>query len=221
MKMNSSRRWNRGTTCWDGRIQNMSRLSSIARAYRDFESQLDDLLVLEGHIAHLAAGEWKGQKWKINWYSTMIALSAYSEWERLVEKIVISSVSANTTSIASTLELSLPSRVPLEVSEAMLTFRSGYIDFRGVEELVGQTRKWLSPNPFDKLTSPQKELLENLRVIRNAVIHLSRKARKDMQSRFGKRATPVSVLMIKTRGQTVLRKYLNDLRGVSTSLQTP
>jgi hypothetical protein len=197
----------------------MPRLSAIARAYRDFESQLDVLLELEGHIAHFAADEWKGQKWKVNWYCTMIALSAYSEWERLVEKIVISSLAANTVPIALTLGLSIPSKVSLDVSEALLTFRSGYVDFRGVEELIGQTRRWLSPNPFDKLTQSQKELLENLRIIRNAVIHLSRKARKDMQSRFGKTATPVSVLTAKTGGQTALRRYLNDLRGVSKNLQ--
>jgi len=199
----------------------MPRLSRATRACREFEAEIDNLLELEGHIPKLGADLWAGKQWKVGWYVTMISISAYSAWERLVEKLLFACLSTNTCAFASSLDLSLPTRVSVDLSEALLTSRSGYLDFRGTSELIGATRKWLSPNPFDKMTQMQKKVVDDLRVIRNAVVHGSRKADRDMKKRFGPRATTVSVLMRQTAGQTTLRKYLADLKQLSTTLSSP
>jgi hypothetical protein len=57
-------------------------------AHKDFEDAIDDLLLQEADLMTLASGFWLEQHWKVEWMSTMFAVSAYSEWERFIENLI-------------------------------------------------------------------------------------------------------------------------------------
>lgn len=101
----------------------MPRPSYKQIAHNDFEDAIDILLTQEADLVTLANEVWLDQHWKVDWMATMLAVSAYSEWEIFTEKLIYAHLCQNTSQLAATLGLNLPPKMTRDTCEAMLTSR--------------------------------------------------------------------------------------------------
>ena len=172
------------------------------------ESQFDELLLLETEFASLEAGLWSAALWKTDWARGALAISAYTAWERFVEVYVIALVSRSRSP-----------RIPHGTVEALLTQHRNSLEFQSLTDLQRQVRSWVgSPTPFDELTSAQASAIENLRYVRNAVAHDSRRALNAFQSRMNSLIKPITWLKSSSSGQTELARCLSEIRAVAQGM---
>ena len=151
----------------------MPRPSYKQIAHNDFKYAIDVLLTQEADLMTLASGFWLDQQWNLDWMATMLAVSAYSEWERFTENLIYAHLCHDTSQLAATLGLNLPRQMSRDICEAMLTSR-GYLEFRNTSDLIGYCRRWLVSSPFDLLTAAQRQSIDRLRLLRNHIVHKSR-----------------------------------------------
>jgi len=195
----------------------MPRPSYKQIAHKDFEDAIDDLLIQEADLVTLASGFWLEQHWKVEWMGTMLAVSAYSEWERFTENLIYAHLCQDTSQLAATLGLNLPRQMSRDICEAMLTSR-GYLEFRNTGDLIGYCRRWLVSSPFELLTADQRQSIDRLRLLRNHIVHKSRHSQASLRNVFGK--INVSSHLLQPRlGQTELQHYLSTFRDVSLTMR--
>ncbi|MBM3239336.1 hypothetical protein FJZ31_23835 [Candidatus Poribacteria bacterium] len=99
----------------------MPRPSYKQIAHKKFEEAINVLLIQEADLMTLASGVWLDQQWKVGWMATMLAVSAYSEWERFIENLIYAHLCQDTSQLAATLGLSLPRQMSQDICEVMLT----------------------------------------------------------------------------------------------------
>lgn len=109
--------------------------------------------------ADLQAALRPGALWgQHHWRGQMVAEGllgrAFTEWEDFSARVIVLTLSQDTSRLASTTGLKVPQKVTEDLAEALLTARH-YLDFRGAGDLKGQAKKWLVNSPFDGLTSRQ------------------------------------------------------------------
>ena len=195
----------------------MPRPSYKQIAHNDFEEAIDVLLTQEADLMTLASGFWLEQHWKVEWMTTMLAVSAYSEWERFIENLIYAHLCHDTSQLAATLGLNLPRKMSRDICEAMLTSR-GYLEFRSTSDLIGYCRRWLVSSPFDLLTAAQRQSIDQLRLLRNHIVHKSRHSEASLRNVLGN--TNVATHLLQRRlGQTELRHYLLILRDASSAMR--
>jgi len=195
----------------------MPRPSYKQIAHKKFEDKIDILLTQETDLITLASGVWLEQHWKVEWMATMLAVSAYSEWERFTEYLIYAHLCHDTSQLAATLGLNLPRQMSRDICEAMLTSR-GYLEFRSTSDLIGYCRRWLVSSPFDLLTAAQRQSIDQLRLLRNHIVHKSRHSEASLRNVLGN--TNVATHLLQRRlGQTELRHYFLTLRDASSAMR--
>lgn len=195
----------------------MPRPSYKQIAHKKFEEAIDVLLIQETDLMTLASGVWVNQQWKVDWMATMLAVSAYSEWERFTENLIYAHLCHDTSQLAATLGLNLPRQMSRDTCEAMLTSR-GYLEFRSASDLIGYCRRWLVSSPFELLTADQRQSIDRLRLLRNHIVHKSRHSEASLRNVLGN-INVATHLLQRRLGQTELRHYLLTLRNASLTMR--
>jgi hypothetical protein len=150
----------------------------------------------------------------------MIGVRAYTEWESFAQRVLILSLAKDTSRLAGTTEFTLARSVTADTADALLTSR-GYLEFRDVERLRSEARKWLVASPFERLTSADRGAIDDLRAIRNFVIHRSRQSDQAYRRRFSKTGTahpPMPGEMLVSGTPSRLSTYLATLTDASRRL---
>jgi hypothetical protein len=194
----------------------MPRPSYKQIAHSDFEEAIDVLLTQESDLMILANGVWLDQDWKVEWIATMLAVSAYSEWERFIENLIYAHLCHDTSQLAATLGLNLSRKMTRDTCEAMFTSR-GYLEFRNTSDLIGYCRRWLVSSPFELLTADQRQSIDQLRLLRNHIVHKSRHSEASLRKVLGN-INVTTHLLQRRLGQTELRNYLLTLRDASLTM---
>jgi hypothetical protein len=155
-----------------------------------FEQALEDLRLLASDAAAFAAagGPWAGAAWKHHMLLEMLAVRAYTEWEGFSHDLFILHLAKDTSQLATETGLAIrPRQITTDMAEALLTAR-GYLEFKGIDDLKGKARKWLTNSPFDRLLREDEKTANALQDIRNFVVHRSRQSARKYEKLVG---TPV------------------------------
>ena len=195
----------------------MPRPSYKQIAHNDFEEAINVLFTQEADLLMLANGVWLNQNWKVEWMATMLVVSAYSEWERFTENLIYAHLCHDTSQLAATLGLNLPPKMTRDTCEAMLTSR-GYLEFRNTSDLIGYSRRWLVSSPFDLLTAAQRQSIDQLRLLRNHIVHKSRHSEASLRNVLGN-INVATHLLQRRLGRTELRHYFLTLRDASLTMR--
>lgn len=193
------------------------RPSELLRRRRAFQQQIDEIGVLVDDFVLLAegSGPWAGARWKVFLGFEMLAVRSYTLWEELTHDVLILSLAMDTSELAKSTGLRLrPVRVSADMAEAILTAR-GYLEFRDIERLKGDARRWLVASPFDALTKADSAAADELRTLRNYIVHRSRQSAQAYEKLLMKNAVP---LPLPTPGEFLARGTPPRLRGHALAL---
>jgi hypothetical protein len=119
----------------------------------------------------------------------MLAVRAYAAWESFSHDVLILTLAADTSELANETGLSIkPTRVTADMAEALLTAR-GYLEFRDVADLKGRARRWLGQarSPFERMQPAEIDAANDLRALRNFIVHRSRQSERTYEELLRKR----------------------------------
>ncbi len=110
-----------------------------------------------------------------------ILLKVCAKWESLVDIIIVTAFTKDTTAFAENLNLKLKKKINLQYSEAIV-IGAGYLDFRSMSNLLDITDKYLGKtnNIFRKTTKDDRNKIDEVYKIRNYLSHYSKKAKRSL-----------------------------------------
>ncbi len=152
------------------------------------------------------------------WAYSMLAASAWTLWERFAEDVIIVQLNRDSNALSDALDLSLPRHMAVDTVRAILLAR-GYFDFANSSDLIRKANRYLGKprNPFHNVTSGDREILDDLAVVRNAILHGSAEARRRYvrllrhRHHYTNTVTPGIFLRGGPAGATRLDTYLHAL----------
>jgi hypothetical protein len=149
-------------------------------------------LLADGASFTRSGNAWDGARWKLYALAEMLAVRTYSAWETFSHDLLILTLATNTSELAKTTELTIwPQRVSLDMAEALLT-STRYLEFRDVSDLRGRAKKWLVCSPFEAMHKGDIDAADDLRVLRNFVVHRSRQSEQAYRKLLPRRGVPVA-----------------------------
>jgi hypothetical protein len=169
----------------------MPRPPRIAQRRQEFVEDLDGVKNLADDVTTFAAvgGTWAAHLWKAHAAFEMLAVRAYAAWESFSHDVLILTLAADTSELANETGLSIkPTRVTADMAEALLTAR-GYLEFRDVADLKGRARRWLGQarSPFERMQPAEIDAANDLRALRNFIVHRSRQSERTYEELLRKR----------------------------------
>jgi hypothetical protein len=165
------------------------RAREVVRRRDRFVEAIDRLDTLVKDAAAFRGGAWSSAAWKVDAFFEMLAVRANTEWESFAHDLLILELARDTTALAAETQLRIPPKVSFDLAEALLTAR-GYLEFRDVGQLRGQAKKWLVESPFEKLLPVDRDAMDDLRTIRNFIVHRSRQSEQTYAKLLAKRGQP-------------------------------
>jgi hypothetical protein len=194
--------------------------SKLKRRQAEFQQVLDEIRTVASDL-QTALGRralWGQHQWRGYMVAEGLLTRAFTEWEDFSARVIVLTLSKNTSKLASTTGLSVPTRVTEDLAEALLTARH-YLDFRGAGDLKGQARKWLVQSPFDGLTNAHVSTLDDMKNIRNYVAHRSRQSLAGYHQVLSAACVPNHTPpgeFLSQQSPTRLDTYLAELLGMGT-----
>jgi hypothetical protein len=198
-------------------LQTIRRRAFIVRNARrmDFDPPL------EGKYTHVdRAGLLSFRRWG---YS-VLAVNLTTAWSDFVEDVFIGCVNRNPSKVGPEVGLALPKHIPYAVCEALFTTR-GYLDFKSVGDLKGEGKKFLASNPFMAIAKADSDKLDDLSVLRNYVVHGSRRARKAyfekvlQPDKYKNFVEPGTFLLHVAKGKTKLEIYTTAAESAAKAIE--
>lgn len=193
--------------------------SKLSRRKAEFQQAVEEIRTVATDV-QIALGRralWGQHQWRGYMVAEGLLAHAFTEWEDFSARVVVLTLSKDTTRLATTTGLNIPKRVAEDLAEALLTTRH-YLDFRGARDLKGTAKKWLVQSPFAGLTGSHISTLDDMKFIRNYVAHRSRQslaAYQNVLERAGEpdKNTPPG-RFLSQQSPTRLVKYLDSLLAV-------
>ena len=206
----------------------MPRPRRIVQRRNEFVEDLEVIRALADEVSGFAAaaGRWVATAWKAHATFEMLAVRAYTAWESFAHDVLILTLANDTTQLAQETGLSIkPTRVTADMAEALLTAR-GYLEFRDVDQLKGQARNWLgqAQSPFEQLVDVDKGAADDLRALRNFIVHRSRQSEQKYEKLLGKHHVvtgPLPGEFLYDGNPTRLHGYVVQLRLAAGRLVPP
>jgi hypothetical protein len=114
-----------------------------------------------------------------------VLLRICAHWEAFVDEQLIDCVNLDSSALATHIGLDLPKHLNKNMCEAIL-MRDGYLDFRSVGNIKGFARKVLVPkyNPFDKISNPTADKIDQVYKLRNYISHRSWASQRALMSMY-------------------------------------
>jgi hypothetical protein len=103
-----------------------------------------------------------------------IVLRAAVRWDVLVEQDIVSSINRDASVYAKALNLRLRKHLTKDECKAMIVGHR-FLDFKSVGDVKNFGRRFLNPdlNPFDAITGPQEDKINEFLGMRNLLAHYS------------------------------------------------
>lgn len=197
----------------------MPRPRRIVQRRNEFVEDLEGVrgLADDARTFSAAGGTWAAHLWKVHSTVEMLAVRAYTAWESFSHDVLILTLASDTTELANETGLSIkPARVTADMAEALLTAR-GYLEFRDVTDLKGRARKWLgrARSPFERMQQTDIDAANDLRVLRNFIVHRSRQSEQTYKELLRKRriaSRPLPGEYLHDGNPTRLHAHVEQLR---------
>lgn len=161
----------------------MPRVRRIVQRRDEFVEDVENVRQLVDDVVGNGAWAAPAPAWKLHAMFEVLAVRTYTAWETFARDIFILTLAEDTTQLAQQTGLSIkPQRVTTDMAEALLTAR-GYVEFKGFENLKAEARKWLGKprSPFEKMQDAAVDAADDLRTLRNFVVHRSRQSEQSYQ----------------------------------------
>jgi len=187
-----------------------------------FVQSLEDLRLIAADAAGFAAppGPWAGAAWKHHMLLELLAVRVYTEWEGFTHDLFILHLAKDTSQLAAETGLAIrPQQITTDMAEALLTAR-GYLEFKGIDDLKGKARKWLTNSPFDRLERTDEKAANALQDVRNFVVHRSRQSARKYEKLVGTPA-PRPGEFLGTGSPTRLDGFIATLIAAAGRLTSP
>lgn len=182
-----------------------------------FEAEIQALSKRANRIKRRLAGKRRGEA-DTHWLLEMALVSACTRWERFTERLFYAYLNRDSSRLSRALGLKLPKNLTDEMCEALFTTR-GYMDVRGVDQLIGLGKKYLVTSPFTRLSRDNRRMIERAFGIRNLVVHQSRVAKRLLRQRHQVKRRPGIHLVAVDQGAERLFRYLDSMLDGSTQMR--
>ncbi len=197
----------------------MPRARRIVQRRQEFVEDLDGVRAIADDVTTFGAvgGPWATHLWKTHAAFEMLAVRAYTAWESFSHDVLILTLATDTRELATETGLSIkPTRVTADMAEALLTAR-GYLEFRDVGDLKGRARKWLGQarSPFERMQLADVDAANELRVLRNFIVHRSRQSEQTYEELLLRRKVTSAPLVgeyLRDGNPTRLHQHVEQLR---------
>jgi len=142
-------------------------------------------------------------------------LKLCSHWEAFIVEELVDCVNIDSSALGNYLGLSLPKHLSRDLCEAIL-MRDGYLDFRSIGDLKGTAKKILpnAINPFEKISKPVCDKIDEVYKIRNYLSHRSKASAKALMRMY---STNHDMKNFLEPGQFLLAYYSKRLLGYFNS----
>lgn len=114
------------------------------------------------------------------WLYQMLAVSLTAVWDYYTENLFYAYVNKNSKVFSDAIGQPRPVRLSLSLCEALFTTPDRYLNFRNVGEFIGFGTRYCfgkkDQNPFAEIKDSDKKRIDQLLLIRNYIVHASRKA---------------------------------------------
>lgn len=114
--------------------------------------------------------------------------SICANWEILVEDLLIDCLNKDTSQYRKYTGFKIPPHITRETCKAII-IETGYLDFKGINDLKAKTRNILVPqfNPFDKIPRVNREKIEEFFAMRNYIAHYSYASKRRLEKIYRNR----------------------------------
>lgn len=111
--------------------------------------------------------------------------SICTNWEILVETLLIDSLNKDTTAYREFTGFEIPKNLSRETCKAII-LGTGYVDFRSIGELIRRANNILVShcNPFRAIPRPNARKIDEFYKLRNYVAHYSESAKRSLEKMY-------------------------------------
>lgn len=112
-----------------------------------------------------------------------LVLKITSQWEVLVEELMIDCLNRDSTQYSVYLDSNLPKHIPRALCTAMIQ-GLGYVDFKGVSDIKRKAKQILVDefNPFKEIRKIDGDKIDELYKFRNYIAHLSTQSGRTIEN---------------------------------------
>jgi len=111
----------------------------------------------------------------VRWVGSMCVVDAHAVWERYAEERLVVALAHHPSAFISEHGIRGLKRIPVGLAAVLARGGRKYFDFRSCSDLLsmGDGLVGRAQNPFGRLSKVQRDYLDTLTAIRNAVVHRS------------------------------------------------